>query len=68
MGSKGAERARGWPRDAWCWHLAGGREVTLELTLPSEATSLGSACWASGGLQALEEDEEVSGDRDALEL
>lgn len=45
--------------------------VTLELSLPHEATSLGSPCWVSGGEAEKEEVEEevvVSGDRDPVEL
>lgn len=45
--------------------------VTLELSLPHEATSLGSPCWVSGGEAEKEEVEEevvVSGDRGPVEL
>jgi hypothetical protein len=33
VGGKGAERGLDDSRDSGCWHLAGGREATLELIL-----------------------------------
>lgn len=62
VASKGAEQGLSGLRDPWYWRLAGEREITPELAPPGEDNSHGSPWWASCGLEALGDTEDVPWD------